>query len=43
MVTVSRFLNDHDIERFDLPKIDAEMAEFEMVQDLETMDWGRIR
>ncbi|MDY7092226.1 MAG: amino acid adenylation domain-containing protein [Acidobacteriota bacterium] len=43
VTTLSKLLREHDLERVDLLKLDAEKAELEVLQGLDEEDWGKIR
>jgi FkbM family methyltransferase len=41
--TVSEVFREHDIERIDLLKVDAEYAEMDVLRGIEGKDWSKIR
>jgi hypothetical protein len=43
MTTVSAVIAEHGIERIDLLKIDAEGAEWDILEGIDDGDWPRIR
>jgi hypothetical protein len=43
LTTVSQAMRDHDVDRIDLLKVDAEGAEWPVLQGIEETDWPRIR
>ena len=43
MQTLSQFVGEHAIERIDLPKIDAEKAELEILRGIGAQDWPKIQ